>query len=187
MLLLSIGRVSSVIKASERKRLSTIKGRTIRSGPQWTLDFLDAEHHQKLYLEDERNFYFPIARLARKPYRELVHDITTGEGSFSVPFVVHNCPAPYTLAFMEAWMTGQPVVAAGPALMGFNVETPYLIENGVDGFVYGSVSQMRDAVGRLLADRDAAAEMGKAGRESAIRFFGYAPIKAAWKRFFDSL
>jgi len=43
-------------------------------------------------------------------------------------------PAPYTMAFMEAWMTGLPVVAIGPALAGFNIEVPHLIENGVNHF-----------------------------------------------------
>ena len=98
-----------------------------------------------------------------------------------------TCPAPYTMNFQEAWTTGIPVVAAGSALMGFNLETPYLIENGVSGYVYSSVSQMHDAVGRLLDDPDEAAEISKAGRETAIHYFGYDKIRDSWKRFFDSL
>jgi hypothetical protein len=98
-----------------------------------------------------------------------------------------TAPAQYTMNFMEAWMTGIPVVAAGGQLMGYNIETPYLIEHGVDGYVCSSVSGMRECVGRLLSSPDKAAEIGKAGRESAIRYFSYPKAREQWRRFFDSL
>ena len=98
-----------------------------------------------------------------------------------------TAPAQYTLGFMEMWCTGLPLVCAGPRLMGYGVETPYLIQSGVDGFVFDSTVKMHETVERLLKHPDEATVIGKAGRESAIRFFGYEKVKRNWKAFFDSL
>jgi len=38
-------------------------------------------------------------------------------------FYTCTFPAQYTMAFMEAWMTGMPVVAIGKSLAGFDIES----------------------------------------------------------------
>lgn len=96
-------------------------------------------------------------------------------------------PAPYTMGFMEAWMTGTPVVAIGAALAGYFVETPWLIENGRTGIIADSIGELHAWCSALLNNPKAAAKLGAAGREAAIKHFGYEPIKGQWKTFLDSI
>jgi glycosyltransferase involved in cell wall biosynthesis len=96
-------------------------------------------------------------------------------------------PAPYTMGFMEAWMTGIPVVAIGAALAGYFVETPMLIERGKSGFVADSIGELNELCRVLLNNDKLAREISEGGRKAAIEHFGYPKIKAQWKEFFDSL
>ena len=102
-------------------------------------------------------------------------------------FYTSTNPAPYTMAFIEAWICGTPVVAIGPALAGFNIEVPYLIENGVNGFTSDSLVELRNYVSDLLNDRDLAKQIGGEGRKSAIELFGKEKIKHQWKVFFEEI
>lgn len=96
-------------------------------------------------------------------------------------------PAPYTMGFMEAWMTGTPVVAIGSALAGYSLETPHFIENGVNGFVSDSLLELRKYVSMLLEDHDLAKKISSEGRKSAIELFGKEKVKDGWKHFFEGL
>ena len=125
--------------------------------------------------------------LPRRVYGNSNEDLKAVYRDNRVGVYTGTAPAQYTLGFMEMWCTGLPLVCAGPRLMGYGVETPYLIQSGVDGFVFDSTMKMHECVERLLKHSDEAAAIGKAGRESAIRFFSYSKISTQWRRFFDSL
>lgn len=103
-------------------------------------------------------------------------------------------PASYVLNFIEAWMTGIPVVALGPRWgnsKDFPEQKTYevheLIQNGVNGFWSDDEIELRKYIEMLLADHELAKRIGAAGRESAIRHFGKDLIKSAWKSFFEKL
>lgn len=107
----------------------------------------------------------------------------------------HTFPASYTLSFLEALMTGAPVVAPGPkmlkhvaALGGYPelealYEVPQLIQNKKNGFTPDSVEEAQNAFAYLLADQKMASEIGAAGRKLALELFGMETIKEQWKKF----
>ena len=93
---------------------------------------------------------------------------------------------PYTLSFIEAWMSGIPVVVMD---LGFYrhryFELPGLIQHGVTGFVCSNVADMRATIARLQADQSFGSTIGQAGREAAIRLFGFENIAEQWRDFFE--
>lgn len=107
-------------------------------------------------------------------------------------------PAPYTLSFIEAWMTGIPIIALGTELAE-NIpavpsnarlhyyEIPSLIVNGVDGFYADNYEQLRSFAHNLLEDFELAKRIGAAGRTHAIDIFGKDNIKKQWEEFFKTL
>jgi len=104
--------------------------------------------------------------------------------SARVYFYASGLAIPYTLNFMEAWMTGIPVVALAPAAggeSGAHAEIPRLIEHGRTGLIAATPAEARDFLATLLADRALAARIGAAGREAAAGIFGIAPVSAAWQ------
>lgn len=102
-------------------------------------------------------------------------------------------PSPYTLSFIEALMTGIPVVALGENLWNsvyINQKTydiPSILEVGVNGYYSDSIPQLRGWIKELLNDQDRAKEIGKKGRATAISFFGKNKIKNDWNKFLNSL
>jgi hypothetical protein len=99
-------------------------------------------------------------------------------------------PASYTLSFIEAFMTGIPVVAISKQLAHirnyeqFNFyEVDEIIENGVDGFVCNDVSEMRERIQLLLNDHQLARSISQKAREKAITYFGKAHIAEQWDAF----
>jgi len=107
-------------------------------------------------------------------------------------------PAPYTLSFIEAWMTGIPIVAIGKRLAekiegvaGTDIydfyEVQDLIEHGKDGFVSDNKDELRQDIHTLLEDYELAEQVGAAGRKKAISLFGRDLIKHQWEDFFNSL
>lgn len=109
-----------------------------------------------------------------------------------VYFYHGTAPASYTLSFMEAWMTGVPIVAAGP---GFTRklypeqdtnEIADLIESGVNGFVSDDIAQLRKHITDLMEDDDLAKKISAAGRKSAIKFFGKKKIMKQWKNLLEN-
>jgi len=102
-------------------------------------------------------------------------------------FYTCTFPAPYTMGFMEAWMTGTPIVAIGESLAGFNIEVPQLIENGVSGFMSDNLLELRKYISTLLEDHELAKRISAEGRKRAIELFGKDKIKKQWRNFFESL
>jgi len=109
-------------------------------------------------------------------------------------FYTGTHPASYTLNFMEAWMTGVPIVAIGPKHGNASYfpdhdlyEIPDLIENGVNGFISDDINELQAAIKLLLEDEDLAKRISAAGRASAIEHFGKETIKLQWASFLRSL
>ena len=101
-------------------------------------------------------------------------------------------PASYVLNFIEAWMTGIPIVALGKSFMKSfpdqdTYEVPELIENGVTGYVGESIEELRKYIGMLLNDAELAKRIGVAGREKAIEVFGKQAISKQWEEFLEGV
>ena len=107
-------------------------------------------------------------------------------------FYCHSLSVPYTLNFIEAWMTGVPVVALRRDVEIRKADVQYneisdFITHGVDGFLVKSESQARIIIEQLLDSKDLCRRIGSAGRNSAIRLFSLDKIAGDWKRFLGSL
>lgn len=111
-----------------------------------------------------------------------------------VYFYTGTYPASYTLNFIEAFMTGIPIVSIGKTVAdidpmgGINAfEVDRIIKNGVNGFISNEVDELREFVQRILIDRDYAQKIGESGRATAIELFGKETIKEQWRLFYESL
>jgi len=111
-----------------------------------------------------------------------------------VYFAANTHPASYTLNFIEAWMTGIPVVAVGHKFGNseyipghYLYEIHDLIDNGTTGFWSNSVDGLRQCCIDLLKDHDLARQIGAAGRAKAIELFGKETIKEQWRAFLSAL
>lgn len=103
-------------------------------------------------------------------------------------------PASYTLGFIEAWMTGIPVVSINKDLWKHKdnsdidlFEIPKLIATGDNGFVARDVVHAKEIIERLLGQDDYARKIGEAGRQEAIRVFGKEKIKGEWNALLNKL
>lgn len=96
-------------------------------------------------------------------------------------------PACYTLNFIEAMMTGVPVVAIGPQhanslnIAGDTYEIPDIIQNGINGFWSDDLGDLKKKIELLLTDKKIAKRIGQMGRETAIKLFGKEVVKSTWK------
>ena len=134
------------------------------------------------------------------PGNEHIGDWTSGKISAEQQMVEYRTnrayfytgthPASYTLNFMEAWMTGTPIVAIGSErgnagyFPGHDLyEIPHLIDNGVTGFVSNNLEKLRGYVQALLDDKELADNISKAGRKRAIEIFGRDTIAEQWQEF----
>lgn len=91
-----------------------------------------------------------------------------------------NLEVPYTLNFIEAWMTGIPVVVLRPEGSSPLSELPALIEHGRTGFFARTPAEARAILRQLLDDPAEAARIGAAGRAEAIRVFGRDEVAPHW-------
>jgi hypothetical protein len=160
------------------------------------------------------NFHFyqdATSGFPRKLFGRGNEDITHSAGEISyekmkeemracrVYFSVGTKPASYTLNFIEAWMTGIPVVAVGRrrgnpfhlqgSLNPFRkdlYEVPDFLSDG-SGFCGDDVSEVRKHITKLLEDYEFAKTMGDAGRRKAIELFGKEKIKNDWSQFLGEL
>ena len=108
-----------------------------------------------------------------------------------VYFYTGTFPAPYTLGFVEAWITGIPVVSIGHEMRDrrllptngpgwFEIES--LLINGWNGFHANDVDTLHEYVSALLNDYALAKQIGEAGRAAAIPIFGKEAVKAQWRK-----
>ncbi len=94
---------------------------------------------------------------------------------------------PYTLNFIEAWMTGAPMIIYAPTdrLGYFEIDT--LVEDGVTGRVCQTVEEVVDAARDILADRQVASALGEAGRAKAVELFASPSIAQQWANFLSEV
>lgn len=114
--------------------------------------------------------------------------------SSRVYFYTGTHPASYTLNFIEAWMTGIPIVAIGKDKGNAKYfadhdlyEIPHLITNGVNGFVSDKKEELQDYIKQLLKNEHLASEISAFGRQSAIKYFGKEKISSEWKAFLENI
>lgn len=120
------------------------------------------------------------------PYEQLVQELKVNR----VYFYTGTHPASYTLNFIEAWMTGIPIVALGPQHGNASYfpshdlyEIPDLIENHANGFISDDINELRRSI-QILMDHDEIAQfISDSGRQSAIQHFGKDMIKTSWKEY----
>lgn len=107
-----------------------------------------------------------------------------------VYFYTGTYPASYTLNFIEAMMTGIPIVAIGRELANlryFNMdayEVDKIIQNGVNGYVSDDINQLKGYLLEMMENPDKAREIGEAGRKTAIELFGKEKIRKEWDDFY---
>lgn len=106
-------------------------------------------------------------------------------------FYAGTNPANYTLNFMEAWMTGIPIVALGRDLINYEnkeiYEIPNLIENGKTGFIANTIPQLEFYTKCLFDNQDMANDISTNSRISAISYFDESKMIPCWEEFFKSL
>ncbi|MFF2290453.1 glycosyltransferase family protein [Peribacillus butanolivorans] len=95
----------------------------------------------------------------------------------------------YTLGFIEAFMTGIPIVSVSeiqgnyPFLQQRTFEVHEMIENGKEGFVSDSVLELRKSLSELLNNHEFAKEISQNARKKAIQLFGKEKVKEQWKEY----
>lgn len=124
--------------------------RLVLAGP------LDTEDRLRAYSDR-------ILRLPFVPRRELFGNIASLDINLA-PLEIGNpfCESKSELKFFEAGIVGVPTVAA--ATRTFREA----IQDGTDGFVAGTTEEWVDRIGRLIADPELRARMGRAAHETAI-------------------
>lgn len=96
-------------------------------------------------------------------------------------------PASYTLNFVEAFMTGIPMVCLGPKwansmrLAGDSYAIPDFIRHGVNGFVSDDIDQLKAITNELMGNLGLARTIGAAGRQTALALFDKSLVKSMWK------
>lgn len=126
---------------------------------------------------------------------ELPYELMKGKMRDARVFVYGGTwPACYTLALMEAMMTGIPIVALGKETANIKnfeqldfYEVSEFIENGVNGYCSDDIGKLKDAIELLLKDKDHAKKIGLKGREKAIELFGKDKIKNKWLNLFNNI
>lgn len=109
-----------------------------------------------------------------------------------VYFYTGTHPASYTLNFIEAWMTGIPVVAIGPSLGNSPIfgqatyEVADIVRNGLYGFTSDDPEQLRVYIEQLLKDKQFATMISIQSRARAIEFFGMETIRKQWKEYLEN-
>lgn len=108
-----------------------------------------------------------------------------------VYFYTGTQPASYTLNFIEAMMTGMPIVALGSKyansmnIAGDTYEVEDIIINGVNGFISNDKSELRSYIETLLGNTKMCKRIGEMGRQTAIELFGKEQIKEQWKQYLN--
>jgi len=125
----------------------------------------------------------------QRTHEELKRDLRDAR----VFFYYGTAPAPYTMSFIEAMMTGTPIVAVGKKLRGLRAyewqqyEVPDIIDNGINGFVSDNIDELKGYIQLLMDNEDKAKRISEAGRKKAIELFGRKQRMAEWNLFFKRL
>lgn len=103
-------------------------------------------------------------------------------------------PAAYTLGFIEAFMTGIPIVAFGNRIVREGVvedfdyyEVADIITHGKSGFIAESTNEARSYIQQLLDNDEMAKGISENARKKAIELFDKQAIKRQWEDFLGKL
>lgn len=109
-------------------------------------------------------------------------------------FYTGTHPASYTLNFMEAIVTGMPIVAIGTRLGNAPwapnhklYEVDSIIEHGVNGFCSDKENELIDCCRQLLGDKDLADKISAEARKTGVKLFGKTAVKKQWEDFLGAL
>lgn len=141
---------------------------------------------RKLYGPDNDDVGHGV--MGKVPFEEMKEALRKGK----CYFYLGTHPASYTLNFIEAWMTGIPMVCLGPTLgnpsrahPGHNLyEIPELITHGEDGFWSDDPEKLTETINKLLTDEELAKRISAAGRKKAIEVFDRNKVIKEWDKFF---
>lgn len=106
-------------------------------------------------------------------------------------FFTGTFPAQYTLSFVEALMTGIPIVSMGKNLSQsivskYPFEVPYMLDE-IDGFYGDSLVDIKNKLQLLLDDRKLNEEMSLKQISLGKKLFSAEQNMYLWKDFFNSL
>lgn len=97
-------------------------------------------------------------------------------------------PASYTLSFMEALMTGTPIIVLGKKKAHIKkfeqidfYEVDEIVQHGTNGFIANNPDDIIKCAQKLLDNKQLAKEIGASGRKTAIEYFGKEKIKKQWE------
>ncbi|MFJ7928412.1 glycosyltransferase [Peribacillus sp. NPDC096448] len=124
------------------------------------------------------------------PFEQLKQELCDNR----VYFYTGTWPASYTLNFIEAWMTGIPIVAIGPSLgnlkhhgSNYNLyEIPSLIEHGKTGFFSDNPLELQDYIRNLFQSTALSQQISSEARKKAISIFGKNVALRAWNDFLNN-
>lgn len=127
---------------------------------------------------------------------ELPYDLLIGALRDNRAFIYGGTfPSPYTLSLIDAMFVGIPVVAIDASLAEDIAVAPQdkynyyemgdIIEHGENGFISGSINELRDCVHQLLEDHELAKRMSDKGKKTAVRLFGKDKIREQWENFLN--
>lgn len=110
---------------------------------------------------------------------------------YRATFITGSRPAPYSLSFIEAWMTGTPVIHVARNRFCGTASGEYEIDdfiiNGVNGFLVETVSEAQEAFDLMLKDDDLAQSISNNGRKDAIALFDCKVARSNWQMFLQKL
>ncbi len=104
----------------------------------------------------------------------------------------HGTEIPYTLNFIEAWLTGLPVIVIDRGAkidgleFGYNEINDFVV-SGVNAFKVETPAGAKSLLASLVGQRDVAAEVGRRGRLSSLALFGKTRAQQEWAHLFDRL
>ena len=116
-------------------------------------------------------------------YKEQIHLLSQSR----VYFYAAGTFIPYTLNFIEACLSGIPVVALncnaiyGPEMCKF-AEVPELTKKYGCGLLVNSHKEARKAISKLMNNHRYAAKIGEKGRKAATKLFSYDVVTPQWDR-----
>ncbi len=120
-------------------------------------------------------------------------DLKAAYRNHRVYFYTGTYPASYTLSFIEALMTGTPIVAIGSKLANIGIfeqdayEVHKIITHRVNGFCSDDPEELKGNIEYLLLHKDFADTISKAGRETALGLFSKGAVRSCWEEFFRQI
>ena len=85
----------------------------------------------------------------------------------------------YNLAMLEAMVTGMPIISYK------NDTSP--VKDGVQGYISDDIYYLRERMEYLLENREAAIELGRAARKTAVEKFGISQYIEEWKKLISDI